>query len=126
MDIKMKSDSLPTSYAEDGLLFEDGTLLKADVIVFATGFVGDMRWLAGKLFGQTVFEQLDKFWGLDDEGELKGAFKPSGHPAFWYHGGALGQARYYARFIALQIKAKVLGTPLPVYKDTPSRKVGSL
>ncbi|EOD43906.1 putative flavin-containing monooxygenase protein [Neofusicoccum parvum UCRNP2] len=124
--IKMKSNAPPTGYTEDGLLFDDGSHLKADVIVFATGFVGDMRWLAGKLFGPAVFEQLDEFWGLDDEGELKGAFKPSGHPAFWYHGGALGQARYYARFIALQIKAKVLGTPLPVYNDTPPRKVGLL
>lgn len=31
-------------------------------------------------------------------------------------GGAIGQARFMPRFVALQIKAKTLGTPLPVYK----------
>jgi hypothetical protein len=31
------------------------------------------------------------------------------------HGGAVGQERFYGRFIALQIKAKAMGTPLPVY-----------
>ena len=36
-------------------------------------------------------------------------------PAFWYHGGTLGTARYYSRFIAMQIQAKLLGTPLRVY-----------
>jgi hypothetical protein len=30
-------------------------------------------------------------------------------------GGAVGQARFMSRFIALQIKAKTLGTPLPIY-----------
>jgi len=40
-------------------------------------------------------------------------------PAMWYHGGTLGLARYYSRFIALQIKAKILGTPLAVYDKTP-------
>ena len=40
-------------------------------------------------------------------------------PAMWYHGGTLGLARYYSRFIALQIKAKMLGTPLVVYDKTP-------
>jgi hypothetical protein len=40
-------------------------------------------------------------------------------PAMWYHGGTLGMARYYSRFIALQIKAKMLGTPLAVYDETP-------
>lgn len=37
-------------------------------------------------------------------------------PAIWYHGGAIGQARYYSRFIAMSIKARMLGTPLTVYE----------
>ena len=40
-------------------------------------------------------------------------------PALWYHGGTIGQARYFSRFIALQIKAKLMGTPLPLYQKTP-------
>ncbi|KAF7552096.1 hypothetical protein G7Z17_g4525 [Cylindrodendrum hubeiense] len=123
MIIKMKSDSLPVRYTEDGLECANGDHIQADVVVFATGFVGNLRVVVQKLFGSDVASQVDDFWGLDDEGEVKGAFKPSGHPAFWYHGGAVGQARYMSRFIALQIKAKLLGTPLPLYSSTPSRNV---
>ncbi|KPM39840.1 hypothetical protein AK830_g6729 [Neonectria ditissima] len=119
--IKVKSDSLPVRFTEDALECANGDHIRADVVVFATGFIGNLRLVVQDLFGPSVASQVDDFWGLDDEGELKGAFKPSGHPAFWYHGGAVGQARYMSRFIALQIKAKLLGTPLPVYKSTPPR-----
>jgi hypothetical protein len=40
-------------------------------------------------------------------------------PALWYHGGTIGQARYMARFIAMSIKAKMLGTPLVIYERKP-------
>ncbi|KAH9207921.1 hypothetical protein DL95DRAFT_428905 [Leptodontidium sp. 2 PMI_412] len=119
--IKVKSDSLPVRYLEDGLECSNGDHIKADVIVFATGFVGNLKILASEMFGSDVASQIDDFFGLDEEGELKGAFKPMGHPAFWYHGGAVAQARYCSRFIALQIKAKLIGTPLPVYLDTPGK-----
>jgi hypothetical protein len=38
-------------------------------------------------------------------------------PALWYIGGACSQARYYSRFIALQVKASIMGMPLPIYED---------
>lgn len=59
-------------------MFGDGTHLKADIIVFATGFVGNMRLQVNQLFGSAIGDQVGDFWGLDDEGELKGAFKPTG------------------------------------------------
>lgn len=70
--------SLPTKYTENGLEFADGTQIPADLIVFATGFVGNLRTLVSSLFGPEVANQLDDYWGMDDEGELKGAFKQSG------------------------------------------------
>ncbi|KIW56390.1 hypothetical protein PV05_05055 [Exophiala xenobiotica] len=119
--IKMKTDSLPVRWVEDGLVCANGDHLKADVVVFSTGFVGNMRLLVAELLGNDVAAQVEDYWGLNEEGELRGAFKPSGHPGFWYTGGAIGQARYMSRFIALQIKAKCLGTPLPIYQKTPPR-----
>lgn len=74
----MKSDSLPVRYTPDGLEFDDGSQLKADVIVFATGFKGNMRYMAEEIFGPEIAEQMGDFWTLDKEGELKGAFKPCG------------------------------------------------
>ena len=37
--IKLKNDSQIKSFTETGLLFEDGSQLPADVVVFATGYV---------------------------------------------------------------------------------------
>ncbi|PVH98865.1 dimethylaniline monooxygenase (N-oxide forming) [Periconia macrospinosa] len=119
--IKVKSDSSITSYTEDGLLFADGTETKADVIVFATGFVGNLKQRAAQLFGDEVAERAGNFFGLDEEGEIVGAFKPTQQPGFWYMGGALGHARYHSRFLALSIKAHQLGTALPVYMGSPHR-----
>ncbi|KAH7412687.1 hypothetical protein BKA64DRAFT_692065 [Cadophora sp. MPI-SDFR-AT-0126] len=115
--IKVKSGSPPKSYTPDGLLLEDGTEVKADVIIFTTGFVQNMRSIAGLIVGPEVESQLEVFWGLNEEGELKGAFKHTGHPGVWFTGGDIALARYYSQFIALQIKAHLMGAPLEVYKE---------
>lgn len=74
----MKSGSPISHYDEDGLVFEDGTKVQADVVVYATGFVGNMRESVRDYFGDSVAGRVEDFWGLDEEGELKGAYKPSG------------------------------------------------
>ncbi|KAK6373275.1 hypothetical protein LTS17_008294 [Exophiala oligosperma] len=76
--IGIKSGARPTKFVSDGLLFDDGTKLDADVVVFATGFLGNMKSTVQDLFGPQVAAQIDDFWGLDSEGEIRGAFKPSG------------------------------------------------
>jgi hypothetical protein len=79
----MKSDSLPISWVEDGLICSNGSHIRShirtDVIVFATGFIGNLRLLVTELFGYEVAGQFEDLWGLDKEGELKGAFKPYRH-----------------------------------------------
>ena len=76
--IKMKSDALISHYTPTGLAFSDGSVVDADVIVFATGFVGNMRTSVRDFFGDQIADRVDDYWGLDEEGELKGAFKPTG------------------------------------------------
>lgn len=78
LQIKVKSDAQPVAYTREGLLFSDGVELKADVIVFATGFSGNLRQVVADTFGHSVADQIDDFWGMDTEGETNGAFKPSG------------------------------------------------
>ncbi|EEP75592.1 predicted protein [Uncinocarpus reesii 1704] len=119
--IKMKSDAVITEYTENGLLFSDGSELKADVIVFTTGFVGTIRDDVAKYLGQDVASQVEEYWGLDQEGEIRGAYKPTGHPALWYMGGTLGHTRFFSRFVGLQIKAALDGTALPIYKKIPGQ-----
>lgn len=136
-EIKMKSDSAIKSFTETGLLFEDGSTVDADVIIFATGFEGNMRTAAEEIVGKEIGEQLDDWWGVDKEGELRGAWKPIGRtyrysgakviqrannvidPNIWFTGGNLGLARFYARYLALQMKCEVSGFPLKVYEKTP-------
>jgi hypothetical protein len=48
----------------------------ADVIVFATGFESNMRLAAASILEQKVTNELEDFWGVDEEGELLGAWKP--------------------------------------------------
>jgi len=112
----MQSNALPTHYTSTGLGFSDGTEIPASVIIFSTGFVGNMRTDIARIFGEEVASRADDFWGLDEEGELKGAFKRNRQPGLWYMGGTIGHSRYFSRFVALQIKADRLGTPLSIYE----------
>jgi hypothetical protein len=59
-------------------MFTDGSKIKADHVVFATGFVGSMKVAIRQLLGSEVADRIEDFWGVDEEGEIKGAFKPSG------------------------------------------------
>lgn len=33
-----------------------------------------------KLFGDETIDRTSEAWGLDEEGELRGCYRPSGHP----------------------------------------------
>jgi len=76
--IKVKSDALPVRYLEEGLQFSDESELKADVILFATGFEVNMKSQVATLFSPETAEKVGDFWGFDSEGEVKGAFRPCG------------------------------------------------
>ena len=63
-------------YTSNGLSFDDGSELPADVIVWPTGLVNNVRSLVRTMFGDEVFHKTEDFYGLNEEGELLGAFKP--------------------------------------------------
>ncbi|RAK97273.1 flavin-containing monooxygenase [Aspergillus ibericus CBS 121593] len=124
--VKIKSNSHPTSFTPTGLLFADNTHLPADVVIFATGYKWNVRDTIGELFGPKIYDQVEDYWGLDKEGEIRGAFKPSPHGHIWFISGTTTHSRYYSRFIALLVKADVMGCPVPVYRDTPGDGVSKL
>jgi hypothetical protein len=65
------------------------------------------------MFGRETIERAGPIWGLDDEGELRGVYRPSGHPGvryrfadcwirltctqLWYAGGDFGITRWGSR-----------------------------
>ncbi|KAL7953456.1 FAD/NAD(P)-binding domain-containing protein [Trichoderma compactum] len=122
IDGKVKVKSNPggiKSFTPEGLLLADGSELKADIIIMATGYQ-TMHSTAKKLFGDKVASRLGKDWGLNEEGEISSIWRYSGHPNFWFMGGSLALCRTYSKMLALQIKASELG----IYK-APARQATS-
>ncbi|WP_101523528.1 hypothetical protein [Nocardioides houyundeii] len=64
---------------------------------------------ARRLLGDEVADRCGPVWGLDEEGELQGVWRRSGYDGLWFMGGNLAMARYYGKFLALQIKADEAG-----------------
>ena len=102
--IKLKQGVGIERLEPDGVVFTDGTTLRADIVVLATGYQ-NMRESARALLGDDVADRCQPVWGLDHEGELRTIWRRSGHPGLWFMGGNLQQARTYSKFLALQIKA---------------------
>ena len=121
--IKLHSGVNIERIQEDSVVLTDGTVLPADLIVYATGY-GSMNGWAARLISQEVADRVGKCWGLGSattkdpgpwEGELRNMWKPTQQPALWFHGGNLHQSRHYSLYLALQIKARQEGLPTPVY-----------
>ncbi|KAJ7649638.1 hypothetical protein FB45DRAFT_986221 [Roridomyces roridus] len=102
--IKVKNGSQLAEFDETGIKLEDGTSLDADVVVFATG-LGDARNGVRKLCGDAIGDQCSKIWGLNEQGELHGAWRGLGVPGLWYMLGNLQMSRFHSKHVALQIKA---------------------
>jgi putative flavoprotein involved in K+ transport len=106
------------------VVLDDGSELPADLIVYATGY-GSMNGYVAQIVSQEVADRVGKCWGLGSgttkdpgpwEGELRNMWKPTQHPALWFHGGNLHQSRHYSQFLSLQLKARMEGLDTPVYK----------
>ncbi|RWE35735.1 MAG: NAD(P)/FAD-dependent oxidoreductase [Mesorhizobium sp.] len=123
--IKLKSG--PGAGVEEltrtGVKFADGTELPADLVIYATGY-GSMNGWAADLISQEVADKVGKVWGLGSdtakdpgpwEGEQRNMWKPTQQEALWFHGGNLHQSRHYSQYLALQLKARQVGLPTPVY-----------
>ncbi|MET2826152.1 NAD(P)/FAD-dependent oxidoreductase [Mesorhizobium shangrilense] len=106
-----------------GVKFADGTELPADLVIYATGY-GSMNGWAADLISQDVADKVGKVWGLGSnttkdpgpwEGEQRNMWKPTQQDALWFHGGNLHQSRHYSQYLSLQLKARQVGLPTPVY-----------
>lgn len=92
-------------FVSDGLLLSDGSKLKADLVVLATGYKGQ-DYIVGSLFGPEVAARVGPIWGFDaDSQEMRNMWTRTGQPGLWFTGGSFSQCRIYSRFIALQIEA---------------------
>ena len=121
-DVKLAHGQV-SELTEDSVVLEDGTVLPADVVIYATGY-GSMNGWAADLIGQDVADKVGKVWGLGSEttkdpgpweGEQRNMWKPTQQDGLWFHGGNLHQSRHYSLYLALQLKARYEGIPTPIY-----------
>lgn len=121
--IKLRSRVNVSRLVPEGVELDSGEVLPADLVVYATGF-GSMNGWAADLIGQDVADRVGKVWGFGSdttkdpgpwEGELRNMWKPTRQPNLWFHGGNLAQSRFYSRYLALQLKARMEGLDTPVY-----------
>jgi len=97
----------------DSVVTNDGTRIPADVIVLATGRRPTIETITS-LFGESITDKIGtQVWGLDEEGEYKNAYRPTGQRGLWVAMGMFGHPRYMSKYLALQILAEELGLKDP-------------
>lgn len=126
-NVKLKSPAEIKRIGPQTVLLSDGSVLPADLIVYATGY-GSMNQWAAQLISPQVAERVGKCWGLGSNtrydpgpwvGELRNMWKPTQQPGLWFMGGNLMQARHYSLYLAVQLKARYEAIPTPVYYVDP-------
>ena len=121
--VAVRSGVEPTGFESDAVRLSDGAAVPADLVVYATGYLTAQQTVAD-LIGEETASRIGHCWGYGSgtpgdpgpwEGELRNLWKPLAQEALWIHGGNLHLSRFYSRFVALQIKARMEGIPTPVY-----------
>ncbi|KAJ7184407.1 FAD/NAD-P-binding domain-containing protein [Mycena filopes] len=106
--VKMKPGVEVARLEKDSVVFTDGSSVEADAVVLATSFKS-IRDKMRSVFGDAIIDQTALVWGLDEEGEIRGCYRPSGHPGLWFAAGDFYTSRARAKQLALEIKAVELG-----------------
>ncbi|KAI6098808.1 FAD/NAD(P)-binding domain-containing protein [Pisolithus croceorrhizus] len=110
--IKLKSNGSIARFIPNGLLFEDGSTLDVEVVIFATGYA-DGRAAYLRLLPSPLHDAVQPLWGLNDEGELYSVAREIGGrgpqaakvAGLWAMLGNLAICRFHSKHVALQIKA---------------------
>ena len=122
-DIKVRSGVNVERLTGRGVLLDDGSELAADVIIYATGYDQTYSW-ARQVLPTGMTDLVGKIWGYGSgakgdpgpwEGEVRNLWKPTAQKSLWFHAGGFLFSRFYSLRLGLQIKARQVGIPTPVY-----------
>jgi putative flavoprotein involved in K+ transport len=122
-EIRVKSGVEIDRLTATGIRFADGEEIAADAIIQSTGF-RSMHEVIARIVSREVGDVIGTCWGLGSgtrndpgpwHGELRNMYKPLAHSNLWVHGGNLALSRFFSKFLALQIKARMAGIDTPVY-----------
>lgn len=122
--IRVKSGQEIERLTPKGIRFEDGEEIAADAIVSCIGY-HSMHETVAAIVSRETADRVGPCWGLGSgvkndpgpwQGELRNMWKPTAQEALWFHGGNLALSRFYSKFVAMQIKARMEGLETPVYQ----------
>jgi thioredoxin reductase len=91
-------------FTADGASLRDGSSVKAELLVLATGYKNQQDTVRAYL-GDAIADSIGPVWGFDEGGELNNMWKRTAQPGLWFNAGSLAQCRIFSRYLALQIKA---------------------
>jgi len=122
-EIKVISGADVAALTPGGIRLADGREVQAEVVIACTGYQSMNETVAG-IVSRDAADAVGPCWGLGSgirgdpgpwQGELRNMWKPTAVEALWFHGGNLALSRFYSRFVALQLKARMEGIATPVY-----------
>jgi putative flavoprotein involved in K+ transport len=123
-EIRIKAGVEIAMLTPAGIRFSDGSEIEADAIIQSTGFQS-MHEVVAKIVSRDVADAIGTCWGLGSgtrhdpgpwHGELRNMYKPVAQDNLWFQGGNLALSRFFSKFVALQIKARMEGIGTPVYR----------
>ncbi len=118
--IKLRHSELDHLTADEAA-FADGSRMRADLVVLATGWM-PLQDSVARLFGRATAERVGPIWGLGEKGELRNMWSRTAQPGLFIACGTLTMCRNYSRATALLIKASLEG----ILPDVEAARVPAL
>jgi putative flavoprotein involved in K+ transport len=107
-DIGLEQFADIEEFVAEGARMRSGELLRADLVVLATGYKGQQH-LVRNLFGDKVADRVGPIWDFGANQELRNMYVRTAQPGLWFIAGSLAQCRINSKYLALQIKAIEVG-----------------
>lgn len=95
-------------FVADGAKLKDGSIVPAELLVLATGYLNQQE-VVRHFLGGAIADRIGPVWGFGEDGELRNMWRPTGQDGLWFTAGSLAQSRIYSKVLALQIQARELG-----------------
>ncbi|KAF7353744.1 Flavin-containing monooxygenase YUCCA9 [Mycena venus] len=94
--VKVKQGAEIARFKNRSAVFTDGSSLDADTVVYATSYENITDTMR-PVFGDEAIDRVGPVWGLDEEGELRGCYRPTGHPGLWFAAGEFAVSRPFSK-----------------------------
>ena len=107
-DIAIEQNADVDRLVAEGVRMRDGRLVEADLVVLATGYKNQQEGVR-RLLGDAIADRVGPIWGFDKNGTMANMWQRTAQEGLWIMGGALMEARFHSRFLAVQIKAELEG-----------------